>query len=86
MQLLKLDSYFTPMVFEFRRIQETQGLDYSGYDENARKTIASACSLAKTLKTLIDTPVLTDGGELSEESVESMRRSDERLAEAIKVH
>lgn len=86
MQLLKLDSYFTPMVFEFRRIQETQGLDYSGYDENARKTIASACSLAKTLKTLIDTPVLTDGGELSEESVESMRRSDEQLAEAIKVH
>lgn len=83
-ELLKLDSYFTPMVFEFRRIQESQGLDYSGYDENARKTIASACSLAKTLKSLIDTPLLTDGGDLSEEAIESMQRSDEELAEAIK--
>lgn len=83
MQLLKLDSFFSPMVFEFRRIQETQGLDYSAYDENARKIVASACSLAKTLKVLIDTPVLTETGEASAESNDNIYRTDKGLAESL---
>lgn len=81
MQLVKLDSFFTPMVFEFRKILETQGYDYSQYDENSRKIIASACSLAKTLKVLIDAPVLNDEGDLSEESKESMNRVEEKIEE-----
>ncbi len=83
MQLLKLDSFFTPMIFEFRRIRETQGLDYSAYDENARKIVASACSLAKTLKVLIDTPVLTETGEASVVSNDNIYRTDRELAESL---
>ena len=66
--LSRLDAYFLPLIFKMEDIIEREGTDYSSYTLDSKKTIASATSIAVTIKAILDTAILTEDGNLTEES------------------
>lgn len=66
--LARLDSYFLPLIFKMEDILQAEGDDYRKYNSESKKTIASAASIAISIKSVLDTSLLTDDGLLTEES------------------
>lgn len=66
--LIDLDSIFSPIVYRLNEIIEIRGTDYSTYTEDEKNVVAGCLALAKTIKTVLDTPILTEDGNLTDES------------------
>ena len=66
--LTRLDAYFLPLIFCMEEIVSNEGTDYRFYRSTSRKTISAAASMAGTIKAVLDTPILTEAGNLTEES------------------
>lgn len=66
--LARLDTYFLPLIYKMEEIVETEGDDYRRYTSESKKAIASCASVAVSVKSVLDTPLLTDDGLLTEES------------------
>lgn len=66
--LARLDAYLMPLVYDMKDIIKKEGKDYSLYSKESKKIIACAASAAVTVKTIIDTPVLTENGDLTVKS------------------
>ena len=71
--LARLDSYFLPMIYKMEDIFQAEGDDYRQYSAESRKVIASCASIAVSMKSVLDTPILTDDGLLTEESETTAR-------------
>ncbi|MBR1437767.1 MAG: hypothetical protein IJ587_04445 [Synergistaceae bacterium] len=54
-----------------RQIISSSGTDYKNFTAEEKKTVAAAASLAKAVKTILDTPILTEDGKLTPESIEA---------------
>ena len=67
--LMKLDSYLAPLVYEMENIIASKGEDFSKFDENEQEMIAKAVSMVKSVKTVLDTPIIDDNGGVTEESL-----------------
>lgn len=50
---------------------DTYGTDYRNFSQDAKKTVGAAASLAKAVKTILDTPILTEDGKLTPESLDA---------------
>ena len=59
-------------LFSKRNISHQQPLtiDWNKLNNNDKHTIAAAAAIAKAIKTVLDTPILTEDGKLTEESVQ----------------
>lgn len=66
--LIRLDSVFSPLVYELENILKSSGNDYKTYSDDQKKTIAAALSWAGAIKAVLDTPILTEDGSLTGES------------------
>ena len=66
--LARLDAYFLPLIFSMEDVFKNEGDDYRLYTQDSKKVIASCASVAVTIKSVLDTPILTDDGLLTEES------------------
>lgn len=66
--LARLDAYFMPLIHSMEEIIRTEGVDYSIYSMESKRTIAKVASIAVTIKSILDTPILSDNGSLTEES------------------
>lgn len=66
--LARLDTYFLPLIRQLKEVIEREGTDYSTFTSEAKKTVASAASIAATVKAVLDTAILTEEGNLTEES------------------
>ena len=66
--LARLDTYFLPLIYKMEDIVANEGEDYRVYAPDSKKTIASCASVAVSVKTVLDTPLLTDDGLLTEKS------------------
>ena len=66
--LALLDARFLPLVQQMKEIVAEEGYDYSKYSLESKKTIAATASLAVSIKSILDTPILTDDGGLTDES------------------
>ena len=66
--LAHMDSYFLPQVWKMQDIVASEGIDYRAYTPQSKKCIATAASTACTIKAILDTPILTAEGELTEAS------------------
>lgn len=66
--LARLDTYFLPLIFRMEDIVKTEGYDYSKYSSESKKVIASCASIAVSIKSVLDTPLLTDDGLLTDDS------------------
>lgn len=73
--LARLDSRFIPLIFQLEQVLEDEGIDYSQYSSEAKKTVLRAATLAGSVKSILDTPILTEEGSLTLES--------EKLAETL---
>ena len=72
--LAHLDSYLLPLVWQMEDIITREGTDYRTYSPEAKKVIMAAASSAGSVKSVLDVPILTNEGALSEESGEVMEK------------
>ena len=66
--LARLDTYFLPLIYKMEDIVANEGEDYRAYSADSKKVIASCASAAVSVKSVLDTPLLTDDGLLTNES------------------
>ncbi len=66
--LARLDSYFLPCIYKMEDIVKAEGYDYSCFTTESKKAIASCVSIAVSIKSVLDTQLLTDDGLLTDES------------------
>ena len=66
--LARLDAYFMPLIYRMEDIFKDEGDDYSKYSTDSKKTIASCASIAVSIKSVLDTPILTEEGLITDES------------------
>lgn len=66
--LLKLDAIFAPLVYSLDQIIIASGTDYSKFSPEQKATVAASMSLAGAIKAVLDTPILTEDGNLTAES------------------
>lgn len=66
--LARLDTYFLPLIYKMEDIFKNEGDDYSKYSKESKKAIASCASIAVSVKSVLDTPLLTDDGLLTDDS------------------
>ena len=66
--LAHLDSYFLPQIWKMQDIIAAEGTDYRAYQPESKKAIAVAASTACTIKSILNTPILTQEGALTEAS------------------
>lgn len=67
--LASLDAIFLPLVWKMQDIIQKEGTDYRLYSQDSKDTIMAAASSASSIKAVIDTPILTQEGSLTAESV-----------------
>ena len=66
--LARLDSFFLPCIYKMEDVVKAEGYDYSCYTEESKKAIAACASIAVSIKSVLDTQLLTDDGMLTDES------------------
>ncbi len=66
--LSHLDSYFLPQIWKMQNIIAEEGTNYRLYADESKKAVAMAASTACSVKAVLDTPILTEEGELTEAS------------------
>lgn len=66
--LARLDTYLLPLVYRMESIISEEGEDYRLFSAEAKKAVSSCVSIAVSVKTVLDTPILSDDGLLSEQS------------------
>ena len=77
--LAHLDALFLPQIWNMQDIVENEGVDYRAYTLESKKAIAAAASTACTIKAVLDTPILTTEGELTEASERVTKEIGERI-------
>lgn len=68
--LAHLDTYLLPLVWQMEDIIVKEGTDYRTYSPESKKVIMAAASNAGSVKAVLDVPILTDEGALTEKSGE----------------
>ncbi|MFT3952734.1 MAG: hypothetical protein QM689_12500 [Oscillospiraceae bacterium] len=76
--LVKLDNLLNPLTDKMEMITVLAGNDYTQYNKPSKDVVAKALTVAGAIKTLLDTPILTIDGKLTEES-KSVSVSVEKL-------
>lgn len=66
--LIRVDCMFSKAIYNLEKVINDYGIDYSSYNDDSKKIVASNIKLAETTKAILDTPILTDNGSISEES------------------
>ena len=69
--LFKLNALFAPLVYSLNKIIEENGTDFSKFSREQKETVAACMATAGAIKAVLDTPILTESGELSSESKET---------------
>lgn len=76
-----LNEFFVCGVNNMCNIINTSGEDYSKYSEPDKKSIYACVQLAIAIKAIIDTTLLNADGELEQQSMESLMRGQEYIAQ-----
>ena len=74
--LLSLNSIFEPLIYEMGEIIKNRGTDFREFTKDEKNTVAEAMAMAGAIKSILDTPILDDDGNLAPES--------ERIVEATR--
>ena len=60
-------------------IVDTEGEDYRNYTTVSKKAIAAAAATACSIKAVLDTPILTEDGELTVQSSEVQKQIEDLI-------
>ena len=77
--LSHLDAQFLPLIWKMQKVVETEGFDYRQYTPDSKKIVASAATIACTIKAVLDTPILNEEGELTEASEKLIETAGEKI-------
>lgn len=66
--LVSLNSIFEPLIYEMTQIIERKGTDFRKFSKDEQEVVAKAMAMAGAIKSIIDTPILDDEGNLTPES------------------
>ena len=66
--LIRVDSLYSEAIDNLENVINQYGVDFGLYNEESKKVVASNIKLTQTIKAILDTPILTDEGSISEES------------------
>lgn len=77
--LARLDAGFLPLIYMMEDIYKIEGDDYSKYTNRSKRIVASCATTAVTIKAVLDTPLLTDDGLLTDSSEKIMASSEEAM-------
>ena len=72
--LAKLDAYLYPLNEEMKRIISEEGTDYLQYCDQSKKSIAAVVSTVASMKAVLDTTILTEDGDMTDESGELVEK------------
>ena len=78
--LARLDTFFLPLIYKMEDIISSEGDDYKLYSAESKKVIASCASVAVSVKSVLDTPLLTDDGLLTDESEKTVSSIEDFLS------
>ncbi|WP_022759422.1 hypothetical protein [Butyrivibrio fibrisolvens] len=81
--LVRLQTVFDPIVFDMTQIIKEKGTDFREFSDDERKCVASAMSLAGAIKAVLDTPILDEAGNLTEESGEIINITQQKVDEIM---
>lgn len=70
----QVDTLFRPLIEKMEAMVKEKGTDYRDYGEEDRKTIAMALATAGAVKAVLDTPILTKEGAVTEESLRAYKK------------
>jgi len=68
--LIRLDALFFPLVYGMETIITQKGDDWNKFSNEDKHAIAAAASIAQAIKTVLNTPILTEDGKLTDESAQ----------------
>lgn len=71
--LIKLDAIFEPYVTLLEEVIQNCGTDFFLYGEKEKAIVGASLALAKGIKAVLDTPILTEQGSLTDESEEIVK-------------
>ena len=66
--LARLDAYLIRLVYKLEEIIKEEGIDYSKYSEDSKALVIIIATVANTIKSVLNIPILNEDGSLSEES------------------
>lgn len=81
--LVILNSVFEPLIYEMTQIISSKGTDFSDFSDDEKKVVAEAMAMAGAIKSILDTPILDDEGNLTPESDKMVEMTRKRLEEVI---
>lgn len=71
-KLTELNNRFLALLNKLEEILGSRGTDYNSFSETDKGIVASTAALAISIKSIIDTPLLTKDGKLTDESLEKL--------------
>ena len=77
--LAYLDAKFLPQVWKMEEYFKNEGDDFSKYSPDAKRAVTAAATTIKSIKAVLDTPILTKDGELTNESHQIEMKMNELL-------
>lgn len=81
--LVSLNAVFEPLIYEMKQIIERRGNDFRDFEDNEKSVIAEAMAIAGAVKSVLDTPILDDEGNLTSESDKIVEAVREKLGGVI---
>ena len=79
----QVDTLFRPLIEKMEAVVKEKGRDYRDYGEEEKKTIAMALATAGAVKAVLDTPILTKEGAVTEESLTAYERVEAFLPKVM---
>ena len=81
--LISLNSVFIPLVYEMTQIISNKGTDFRDFSDDEKKVVAEAVALAGAIKSILDTPILDEDGNLTPESDKIVETTREKLGAMV---
>lgn len=81
--LASLNSVFEPLVYDMTQIIKMKGTDFRTFTDDEKKIVAEAMAMAGAIKSILDTPILDDAGNLTNESDKIVEVTRKKLEDVI---
>ena len=81
--LISLNAIFEPLIYEMSRIISVRGTDFRDFSDDEKKVVAEAMAMAGAIKSILDTSILDEDGNLTRESDKIVEITRKKLEEVI---
>ncbi len=77
--LISLNAIFEPLIYEMSQIILNRGVYFMTFSDDEKKVVAEAMAMAGAIKSILDTPILDDDGNLTLESDKIVEMTRKKL-------